>query len=121
MEYMIVKETDFYEDSALCKLEQHVGQAIKDGWKPKGGVEISNLDRGFIFAQAMVKKEEKMYAEHSKKTRMKDFFEKHPKAPRNQYGRPSACARIVGYCDICQRNKFGNVDCELCWNEPLEE
>lgn len=53
------------------------------------------------------------------KTRAQDFFEKHPKAPRDIDGNPEACAYQAGYCQDCDETK--KLDCNKCWNEPLEE
>lgn len=76
--------------------------------------EMKEFD-GMVLAVA------KWSAEHPKKTRMKDFWEKHPKAPKTKDNRPAVCAKIVGYCDVCQRNECGDADCERCWEQPLEE
>lgn len=54
--------------------------------------------------------------EHPEKTIADDFFDKHPKAPKNPQGRPRTCAEDCGYVsgDQC------NDDCVVCWRRPLE-
>lgn len=56
--------------------------------------------------------------EHPKKTYAQDFFEKFPKAPKDELlkGRcPCTCRRSI-YAGKCP-----GVGCEECWNEPMEE
>lgn len=55
-------------------------------------------------------------AKHPQKTYAQDFFEKHPKAPRDGCGNPKPC-RIYLYGGDCTYNG----DCTGCWNEPMEE
>lgn len=57
--------------------------------------------------------------DHPLKTRAQDFFEKHPKAPKNSYGDPMLCAYKAGYRGECEP-KNSSV-CHACWNEPIEE
>lgn len=61
--------------------------------------------------------------EHSQKTMLQDFLEKHPKAKiyqsGNQKGTPKVCPHNLGYC---KDNSFcDNHSCFDCWNRPLEE
>lgn len=63
---------------------------------------------------------EKWAAEHPERTIADDFFEKHPKAPRNRMDLPYPCAKDCGfpkppYCDNKARI------CYECWRRPLEE
>lgn len=62
---------------------------------------------------------QKWVEEHPVKTRMSDFFDKHPDATKREDGRPLVCACHVGYeerkrCELTE-------DCWKCWNKPLEE
>ena len=59
---------------------------------------------------------------HPLKTRMQDFFEKHPNAIRKDDGTPNNCAAACGYTNKCIYGKDDNiVYCFKCWNEPLDE
>lgn len=56
--------------------------------------------------------------ERPKKTYAQDFFEKFPKAPKDELlkGRcPYTCRRSI-YAGKCP-----GVGCDECWNEPMEE
>ena len=55
-------------------------------------------------------------AKHPQKTYAQDFFEKYPKAPKDNYGTPAACRKTI-YGGSC----IDNADCEDCCNEPMEE
>ncbi len=56
--------------------------------------------------------------EHSKKTYAQDFFKKFPNAPKDKTAKekcPLACRRgIYG-------GKCPEIECDECWNEPMEE
>ena len=53
--------------------------------------------------------------EHQKETYAQDFFEKFPEAQRNWDGVPLVCRkRIYG-------GKCPGIECDECWNEPMEE
>lgn len=59
--------------------------------------------------------------EHQPKTRMQDFFEKHPDATRNSdKGVPIVCAAHLGYTRECIR-EGGAPMCKYCWSQPLKE
>lgn len=62
----------------------------------------------------------KWAAEHPEKTIMDDFFEKHPKAKRDEDGLPPICAREIGYLSKCPSDSK-RVTCNDCWRRPLEE
>ncbi len=62
----------------------------------------------------------KWAAEHPERTRMDDFFEKHPKAQKNKADFPIVCAAHCGYIDECP-NDYSLHGCEKCWRQPLEE
>lgn len=64
---------------------------------------------------------EKWAEEHPERTRMDDFFEKFPKATRNEDGVPSVCARDIGYLSKCPSAPDNLVTCSDCWWRPLEE
>ena len=61
---------------------------------------------------------QKWAEEHPVKTRMSDFFEKHPNATKREDGRPLVCAFYIGYeaRERCEPNE----NCLVCWNKPLE-
>ena len=58
--------------------------------------------------------------EHPEKTIADDFFEKFPKAPRDDTNNPYPCAKDCGYSKppYCERVPF---NCDNCWRRPLEE
>lgn len=58
--------------------------------------------------------------EHPEKTIADDFFEKFPKAPRDDTNNPYPCAKDCGYSKppYCKRVP---VNCDSCWRRPLEE
>ena len=58
--------------------------------------------------------------EHPEKTIADDFFEKHPKAKRDENGLPPICAREIGYLSKCPSD-LNRVTCFECWRKPLEE
>ena len=63
-----------------------------------------------------IKTVQKWSDEHPKKTYAQDFFEKFPKAPEAVKGKcPFACRRGI-YGGECP-----NMECDECWNEPMEE
>ena len=53
MEYRVIN------DSKMTDLVKEVNNAIKEGWKPQGGVSVTKglapIRQAFIWAQAMVK------------------------------------------------------------------
>lgn len=59
MEYMIAKEDDFYEYSALSRLEAKVNAMIARGWVPQGGIQVYKIGGNYTAIQAMVRKGEK--------------------------------------------------------------
>lgn len=63
----------------------------------------------------------KWAAEHPEKTIMDDFFEKLPKALRDDNGYPTTCARRLGYVCECPIAEDKASDCVACWRRPLEE
>lgn len=54
---------------------------------------------------------------HPEKTMKDVFFEKLPKARRDEDGTPMVCPKVVGFDEIriCARN------CLECWNRPAPE
>lgn len=62
----------------------------------------------------------KWAAEHPEKTIADDFYEKFPKAPRDDTNNPYTCAKDCGYSKppYCGRIPF---KCAECWRRPLEE
>lgn len=59
--------------------------------------------------------------EHPERTIMDDFFEKFPKAQRDDNGCPTTCARRLGYVCECLIAEDKASDCVACWRRPLEE
>jgi hypothetical protein len=55
--------------------------------------------------------------EHPEKTIADDFYEKHPKAEKGEYGTPEVCAGKCGYVTACPPG----ARCSECWRRPLEE
>lgn len=55
--------------------------------------------------------------EHPERTIADDFFDKHPKAVKNEYGTPEVCAQSCGYVTECPRG----ARCSECWRRSLEE
>ena len=53
--------------------------------------------------------------EHPKKTYARDFFEKFPDAQSDSDGFPYVCRQTI-YGGECP-----NMECDECWNEPMEE
>ena len=56
--------------------------------------------------------------EHPVKTYAQDFFEKFPDAPKDKSAKseyPDACRNMI-YGGGCP-----NIECDECWNEPMEE
>ena len=75
-------------------------------------------------------------AKHPKasvKTRMQDFFEKHPLAPHTRDGIPEACCKRLGYTTSCPIDgKITNMPianycetaskmCRSCWRKSVED
>lgn len=59
--------------------------------------------------------------EHPQKTILQDFLEKYPNAPLNESGFPKVCPVGLGFYDSGCPFGGGVVDCEECWNRPLED
>lgn len=59
--------------------------------------------------------------EHPKKTYAQDFFEKFPKAQSNSDGVPYTCRKTTygGKCPGIECDP--RIECDECWNEPMEE
>ena len=75
------------------------------------GVELDELDE-------LENDIEKWSKEHPQRTRLQDFKEKYPNAPKGTDGLPRDCCTNLGYCKSCP-NAEG--DCDACWNMPVEE
>lgn len=69
--------------------------------------------------QELVEIVEKWSKEHPIKTRLQDFLEKYPNAPKMLDGLPRVCTATLGYRDFCEVG-FENVKCKKCWSEPTE-
>lgn len=77
---------------------------------------------GFPFSEICAKKAievlQKWSTEHPKKTYVQDFFEKFPKAPKDESVKekcPLACRRGI-YGGECP-----GAGCDECWNEPMND
>lgn len=81
------------------------------------GESCSNFER--LHPEEAVSIVEKWSKEHPRKTRVQDFFEKHPNAPKFD-GTPRCCAAYCGYCKHCTNTGIDMGNCVDCWNEPLE-
>ena len=58
--------------------------------------------------------------ENPPRTRMDDFFEKHPRADMNSLGSPVACCKSLGYIEICPVINASSKSCSDCWMTPIE-
>ena len=54
MEYKIIRRVS-REYSIYGKMEEEVAEAITEGWKPLGGISVSEAGSYFTLGQAMVK------------------------------------------------------------------
>lgn len=68
---------------------------------------------------AIVPAVERWAAEHPQKTRLSDFLEKYPNAPKREDGTPIVCAAAIGYGSFCSVGIYHKT-CRDCWNQPLE-
>lgn len=73
--------------------------------------------------QDMINFVNKWILEHPEKTMLQDFYEKHPNAPKNEYGVPKPCPWDCGYDenDACVYKDIEQDKCYQCWNRPLKE
>ncbi|MGN1299467.1 MAG: DUF1737 domain-containing protein [Candidatus Scatovivens sp.] len=56
MQYKILKEENIIYEDASDNLEEQVNEALKEGWKPQGGVStVRQKSNVFIISQAMIK------------------------------------------------------------------
>jgi len=61
------------------------------------------------------------YAEDNNlKTRMQDFFEKHPNADVKEDGTPCVCAKACGYVYKCKLPLDSEMTCHRCWNQFMQ-
>lgn len=72
-------------------------------------------------AKKAIKTVQKWSDEHPVKTYVQDFFEKFPKAQSDSDGTPYACRKTTygGKCPGIECNS--GIECDECWNEPMEE
>ena len=84
----------------------------------KNGREVFCREFEMEYPEEAVAIIQKWAEEHPVKTRMSDFFEKHPNATKREDGRPLVCAFHIGYeaRERCEPNE----NCLVCWNKPLE-
>lgn len=66
----------------------------------------------------LIRDVEQWSKEHPQRTRLQDFKEKYPNAPKGTDGLPRDCCTNLGYCKSCP-NAEG--DCDACWNMPVGE
>lgn len=59
--------------------------------------------------------------DHPVKTILMDFLEKYPDAELQRDGFPIVCPHNLGYPSRKPHCLEDEVECELCWNTPLEE
>lgn len=77
---------------------------------------VDNLD---AVPERLVKVTEEWAKEHPVKTRMEDFFEKYPNAPKNEMGIPKCCVESFGY-PVHSQCYQGTYNCKECWSRPIE-
>ena len=73
------------------------------------------------YAETAIEIVQKWSDEHPKKTYAQDFFEKFPKAQSNSDGTPYTCRKTTygGKCPGIECDS--RIECDECWNEPMEE
>lgn len=78
---------------------------------------VDNLD---AVPEKLVKVTKEWAKEHPVKTRMEDFFEKYPNAPKEKSGAPECCVVNLGLSayPICEPG--GENYCLKCWSIPIE-
>ena len=97
---------NYYEDK-LCKGCPRAGEPSCD---------VTELDKEG--RKKLISDVEQWSKEHPLRTRLQDFREKYPNAKMCENGLPSACCMSLGYCKRCDDPE---IDCEVCWNMPVEE
>lgn len=113
------------EMKRICNtVECQTGCPLYDARHDICGMEVPEyLENGDI--ENIVSAVEKWSAEHPVKTRLMDFLEKHPNAPKEN-GLPYVRPWDFGYCkavtcDQCERWVPADYLYRRCWNLPLEE
>ena len=109
------KTIDFFAElKRLCSLRRTCGAIAHDKQCPMHGFcEITYSKIYIEDAKRAIKSLQKWSDEHPKKTYVQDFFEKFPDAPKDEY--PWVCRAGI-YGGECPR-----IECDECWNEPMEE
>ena len=114
------KTIDFFAElKRLCSLRRTCGAVAHDEQCPLHG--FCELTYSKIYtkdAKRAVENLQKWSDEHSRKTYAQDFFEKFPNAPKDESVKekcPSACRNRI-YGGGCP-----DIECDECWNEPMEE
>lgn len=81
----------------------------------------SYCDLGYKYTDIKntVSKVEQWSQSHPQKTMMDDFFEKHPNAPKDDFGTPCLCPADIGYEE--KNCKATDCNCLKCWSRPLED
>ena len=66
---------------------------------------------------------EKWSQEHPRKTRLDDFFEKHPNAPVSGKGLPFVLPHLLGYCqaDSCEDCSHEGWELKDCWDQEVQD
>lgn len=57
--------------------------------------------------------------DNPRKTRLQDFLEKYPNAPKTTDGVPRVCSAAIGYRDFCSVG-YEEINCKRCWDEPID-
>ena len=114
------KTIDFFAElKRLCSLRRTCGAIAHDEQCPLHG--FCEITYSKIYAEDAIKAVENLQKwsdEHPKKTYVQDFFEKFPDAPKDKSAKseyPDACRNMI-YGGGCP-----NIECDECWNEPMEE
>ena len=101
--------------------ERCVGVACRDcPLSPKNnGIDISCIELEALYPERAVEIVEKWSKEHPRKTMLQDFLKKYPKAMLREDGMPyGTCPYVLGYDEAKECNY---LNCNACWNRPLEE
>lgn len=74
-----------------------------------------------ICAEKAIENLQKWSNEHPKKTYAQDFLEKFPEAQSDSDGTPYTCRKTTygGKCPGIECDS--GIECDECWNEPMEE
>ena len=83
------------------------------------GGELYCEELEILYPERAIEIVEKWSDEHPHKTFLSDFLEKYPNAMLREDGMPyGVCPYVLGYDEAKECNY---LNCNACWNRPLEE